>query len=81
SEGASLKLKTPTTMEQFIRRTARFGAVRTTSAPRPRFGPAVARACRKLAGQLGELSAFDYRGQSLDDAAIAECNTAAKPQG
>lgn len=81
SEGASLKLKTPTTMEQFIQDGSVWRCkddLCTTTKVR---SLPVARACRKLAGQLGELSAFDYRGQSLDDAAIAECNTAAKPKG
>jgi hypothetical protein len=81
SEGAWLKLKTPATSEQFIQD----GSVwrckdHLCTTTKVRALP-VARACRKLAGQLGELTAFNYRGEPLDDAAIAECNTAAKPKG
>ncbi|MDR6625989.1 CC_3452 family protein [Caulobacter segnis] len=81
SEGAWLKLKTPATSEQFIQDGSVWrckAEVCTTTKVR---ALPVARACRKLAGQLGELTAFNYRGEPLDDAAITECNTAAKPKG
>lgn len=79
-EGASLKLKAPAASAQFIHD----GSVwrcqdDACSTGKVRSLP-VGRACRKLAGQLGELSAFTYRGQALDEAAIADCNTAAKPK-
>ncbi|WP_066683939.1 hypothetical protein [Caulobacter sp. CCH9-E1] len=81
SEGAWLKLKTPPTTAQFIQD----GSVwrckdDMCSTTKVRALP-VARACRKLAGQLGELTAFNYRGEPLEDAALAECNAAAKPKG
>lgn len=81
TEGAWLKLKTPAATEQFIQDGSVWrckGELCTTTKVR---ALPVARACRKLAGQLGELAAFNYRGEPLDDAAIAECNTAAKPKG
>lgn len=81
SEGAWLKLKTPASTDHFIQDGSVWrctGDVCSTTKVR---ALPVARACRKLAGQLGELSAFNYRGEPLDDAAITECNTAAKPKG
>ena len=81
SEGAWLKLKTPVSTDHFVQDGSVWrcnGDVCTTTKVR---ALPVARACRKLAGQLGELTAFNYRGEPLDDAAIAECNTAAKPKG
>jgi hypothetical protein len=39
----------------------------------------IARACRKVAAELGAVASFNYRGQDLDAAGIADCNTAAKP--
>lgn len=81
TEGAWLKLKTPASMDQFIQDGSVWRCkddVCTTT--KVRVLP-VARACRKLAGQLGELAAFNYRGEPLDEAAIAECNTVAKPKG
>lgn len=77
-ETASLKLKTPATTAQFIHDGSvwhcKEDACTTT---KTRALPA-GRACRKLAGQLGELTAFTYRGAALDEAAITDCNTAAK---
>jgi len=81
TEGAWLKLKTPATTTQFIQDGSVWrctGEICSTTKVR---ALPVARACRKLAGQLGELTAFNYRGEPMDDAAIAECNTAAKPKG
>lgn len=81
SEGAWLKLKTPATTEQFIQDGSVWHCkAELCTTTKVRALP-VARACRKLAGQLGELTAFNYRGEPLDDAAVAECNTAAKPKG
>ncbi|PIB96992.1 hypothetical protein [Caulobacter sp. X] len=81
NEGAWLKLKTPATTAQFIQDGSVWrctGELCTTTKVR---ALPVARACRKLAGQLGELTAFNYRGEPLEDAALADCNTAAKPKG
>lgn len=36
------------------------------------------RACRQLAGKLGELTSFSYRGEDFTPEALAACNTAAK---
>ncbi len=81
TEGAWLKLKTPVSTDHFIQDGSVWRCkddVCTTTKVR---ALPVARACRKLAGQLGELAAFNYRGEPLDEAAIVECNTAAKPKG
>lgn len=80
SEGAWLKLKTPVSTDHFIQDGSVWRCkADMCTATKVRALP-VARACRKLAGQLGELTAFNYRGEPLEDAAIAECNTAAKPK-
>jgi hypothetical protein len=80
SEGAWLKLKTPVSTDHFIQDGSVWRCkADVCTATKVRALP-VARACRKLAGQLGELTAFNYRGEPLEDAAIAECNTAAKPK-
>lgn len=80
SEGAWLKLKTPATTEQFIQDGSVWRCkAELCTTTKVRALP-VARACRKLAGQLGELTAFNYRGEPLEDAALAECNAAAKPK-
>ena len=78
SEGAWLKLKTPVSTDHFIQdgsvwrcKDDACTALTVPSLP-------IARACRRLAGQVGELTAFNYRGKSLDDAGLADCNTAAK---
>lgn len=36
------------------------------------------RACRRLAGELGEITGFGYRGQEFDAAALAVCNQNAR---
>ncbi len=80
SEGAWLKLKTPVSTDHFIQDGSVWRCkADVCTATKVRALP-VARACRKLAGQLGELTAFNYRGEPLEDTAIAECNTAAKPK-
>ncbi|WP_168076426.1 hypothetical protein [Caulobacter sp. SSI4214] len=80
NEGASLKLKAPTTTTKFIHEGSVWNCEGDSCASAKVQSLPVARACRKLAGQLGEVTAFSYRGVSLDDAAIAQCNTAAKPK-
>lgn len=81
SEGAWLKLKAPVSTDHFIQDGSVWRCkADTCTATKVRALP-VGRACRKLAGQLGELTAFNYRGEPMDDAAVAECNTAAKPKG
>ena len=78
TQSASLKLKTATTTEQFIHEGSVWrckddacSALTVPSLP-------IGRACRRVAGQIGEVTAFNYRGKSLDDAGLADCNTAAK---
>lgn len=36
------------------------------------------RACRRVVAQLGPVSSFTWRGQSLDAAQLATCNAAAR---
>ncbi|MES2032836.1 MAG: hypothetical protein V4466_01545 [Pseudomonadota bacterium] len=36
------------------------------------------RACRQLAGKLGELTGFGYRGEDFTPEALAACNSGAK---
>jgi len=78
TESASLKLKTATTTEQFIHegsvwrcKSDACSAAQVPSLP-------IGRACRRVASQIGEVTMFNYRGKSLDDAGLADCNTAAK---
>jgi hypothetical protein len=79
TEAAWLTLKSPTTADHLIQDGAVWRCKSDVcKSPRVKSLPAV-RACRKLAGQLGAVTAFNYRGEALDEAAIAECNTAAKP--
>ncbi len=80
-ESASLKLKAPTTTTKFIQEGSVWNCEGDTCSSTKVQSLPVARACRKLAGQLGEVASFSYRGASLDDAGIAQCNTAAKPKG
>jgi hypothetical protein len=80
TEGAWLKLKTPISTDHFIQDGSVWRCkADVCTATKVRALP-VGRACRKLAGQLGELTAFNYRGEPLEDAAITDCNTAAKPR-
>jgi hypothetical protein len=36
------------------------------------------RACKRVAGELGEVAAFTFKGQELSAEALAECNASAK---
>lgn len=36
------------------------------------------RACRRVVARLGAVSAFSWKGEALDEAALAACNTAAR---
>lgn len=78
TESAWLKLKSPATTEAFIHDGSAWrctGDVCTTT--KARSLPA-ARACRKLAAQVGELTAFKYRGEAIEGDELTACNTAAK---
>ncbi|NQE61617.1 hypothetical protein [Caulobacter sp. RHG1] len=77
-ETASLKLKTPATAAQFIHDGSVWHCKEDTCTTTKTRALPAGRACRKLAGQLGELTAFTYRGAALDEAAVTDCNTAAK---
>jgi hypothetical protein len=79
AEGAVLKLKAPAKTLELIQD----GAVwhcngDVCNAPQVKSLP-IGRACRKVAAELGAVVTFNYRGQELDAAGIADCNTAAKP--
>lgn len=78
TESAWLKLKSPATTASFIHDGSAWrctGDVCTTT--KARSLPA-ARACRKLAAQVGELTAFKYRGEAIEGDELTACNTAAK---
>ena len=79
TESAWLTLKSPTTADHLIQDSALWRCKSDVcKSPKVKSLP-VGRACRKIAGQLGAVSAFNYRGEALDEAGIADCNTAAKP--
>jgi hypothetical protein len=78
AEGAVLKLKAPAKAPTLIQDGAMWrcnGDV--CAAPLVKSLP-IGRACRKVAAELGAIDSFNYRGQDLDAAGIADCNTAAK---
>ncbi|CAN7162580.1 CC_3452 family protein [Caulobacter sp. LjRoot300] len=78
AEGAVLKLKAPAKAPTLIQDGAMWrcnGDV--CAAPQVKSLP-IGRACRKVAAELGAVDSFNYRGQDLDAAGIADCNTAAK---
>ncbi|WP_165186607.1 CC_3452 family protein [Caulobacter soli] len=79
AEGAVLKLKAPAKAPTLIQDGAMWrcnGDI--CAAPQVKSLP-VGRACRKVAAELGAIATFNYRGEELDAAGIADCNTAAKP--
>ncbi|MFZ0267800.1 CC_3452 family protein [Caulobacter sp.] len=79
AEGAVLKLKTPSKAPTLIQDGAQWRcAGDVCAAPQVKSLP-ISRACRKLAAELGAVVTFNYRGEELDAAGIADCNTAAKP--
>ncbi|OYX01235.1 MAG: hypothetical protein B7Z12_14550 [Caulobacter vibrioides] len=78
TESASLKLKTAATTESFIHDGSAWRCVGDTCTTAKARSLPAARACRKLAAQVGELTAFTYRGAAIEGEALAECNTAAK---
>lgn len=78
TESASLKLKTPATTESFIHDGSAWRCEGDTCTTAKARSLPAARACRKLAAQVGELTAFTYRGAAIEGDALADCNTAAK---
>lgn len=78
AEGAVLKLKAPSKAPTLIQDGAMWrcnGDV--CAAPQVKSLP-IGRACRKVAAELGAVVSFNYRGQDLDAAGLADCNTVAK---
>lgn len=79
AEGAVLKLKAPAKVANLIQDGAAWRCTGDVcAAPQVKALP-IGRACRKIAAELGALTAFNYRGEDLDAAGLADCNTAAKP--
>jgi hypothetical protein len=79
AEGAVLKLKAPAKVPSLIQDGAVWRCTGDVCAsPQVKALP-VGRACRKIAGELGAVVSFNYRGVDLDAAGLADCNTAAKP--
>ena len=79
AEGAVIKLQAPSKTPTLIQDGALWrcnGDV--CAAPQVKSLPA-GRACRKVVAELGAVSTFNYRGEELDAAGVADCNTAAKP--
>ena len=79
AEGAVVKLKAPAKTATLIHEGAAWrcnGDV--CAAPQVKSLP-IGRACRKIAAELGAVVSFNYRGEDLDAAGLADCNTAAKP--
>lgn len=77
-QGGSLGLKTPFAKDKLILDGAIWKCeANACTAAKVKAVPA-ARACRQLAGKLGELTAFSYRGEDFSAEALAACNTAAK---
>lgn len=78
AEGAVLKLQAPSKVPSLIQDGAAWRCNGDTcAAPQVKSLP-IGRACRKVAAELGAVSAFNYRGVDLDAAGLADCNTAAK---
>lgn len=79
AEGAVLKLKAPAKVVNLIHDGAAWRCTgEVCAAPQVKALP-IGRACRKIAAELGALASFNYRGEDLDAAGLADCNTAAKP--
>lgn len=78
AEGASLVLKAPPAKAELIHDGALWRCVDTTCKAAAVKGLPAGRSCRKVVAELGAVTAFTWRGQTLDAAAIEACNTAAK---
>ncbi len=79
AEGAVLKLQAPSKAPTLIQDGAMWRCTGDVcAAPQVKSLP-IGRACRKVAAELGAVVSFNYRGQDLDAAGLADCNTAAKP--
>ncbi len=79
AEGAVLKLQAPSKAPTLIQDGAMWRCNGDAcAAPQVKSLP-IGRACRKLSAELGAVATFNYRGEELDAAGIADCNTVAKP--
>lgn len=79
AEGAVLKLAAPAKVPSLIQDGAAWRCTGDIcAAPQVKALP-IGRACRKIAAELGAVVSFNYRGEELDAAGLADCNTAAKP--
>ncbi len=79
AEGAVLKLKAPAKVPSLIQDGAAWRCTGDVcAAPQVKSLP-IGRACRKIVAELGAVATFNYRGEELDAAGVADCNTAAKP--
>lgn len=77
-QSGSLSLKTPFAKDKIIIDGAIWKcAAETCTATSVKAMPS-GRACRIMAGKLGELTAFSYRGEVFSAEALAACNVAAK---
>lgn len=79
AEGAVLKLKAPAKVESLIHDGSAWRCTGDACASSQVKSMPIGRTCRKLAAELGEIVAFNYRGKELDAAGLADCNAAAKP--
>jgi hypothetical protein len=79
AEGAVLKLKAPSKAPTLIQDGALWRCNGDVCAASQVKSLPIGRACRKVAAELGAVATFNYRGVDLDDAGLADCNTAAKP--
>jgi hypothetical protein len=79
AEGAVLKLQAPSKVPTLIQDGAAWRCnLQVCAAPQVKSLP-IGRACRKVAAELGAVATFNYRGEELDAAGLADCNTVAKP--
>ena len=79
AEGAVLKLKAPSKVPTLIQDGAAWRCNGDVCAsPQVKSLP-IGRACRKISAELGAVLTFNYRGEELDAAGVADCNTVAKP--
>ena len=79
AEGAVLKLKAPAKVASLIQDGAAWRCTADVcAAPQVKALP-IGRACRKVVAELGAVASFNYRGEDLDAAGLADCNTVAKP--
>ena len=79
SEGAWLTLKAATTADHLVQDGALWRCKGDTCQSAKVKALPSTRACRKVAGELGAVTAFTYRGEALDATALVDCNAAAKP--